>query len=204
MTPKWVPERLLGHRRYFAGGIAKRDHAGLYPLVLFVFESVEAEQTFVEVAATLDHAPSSAPTPRCSPGKESWASHGACRPRSRPHDGSCTTSAVQSGLSKLPHPPEPSVSCRGRPPPHSLSKQVSTSERRSAPGMLLPRDGAVRLLSSRTFLSGHLIATVGKLLQNAAAFDQRCRGPFSAIEKHASMPWRRSAREFPSELGNNV
>ena len=38
-------------------GYAKLDHGGAWPLVLFVFESTEAEETFVEVAGTLDHAP---------------------------------------------------------------------------------------------------------------------------------------------------
>ena len=57
LTPKRVPERLRPYRRYFQSGYARRDHGGAWPLVLFVFESAEAEQTFVEVAATLDHAP---------------------------------------------------------------------------------------------------------------------------------------------------
>ena len=56
-TPKRVPERLRPYRRYFRSGYAKLDHGGAWPLVLFVFESDEAEQTFVEVAARLDHAP---------------------------------------------------------------------------------------------------------------------------------------------------
>ena len=59
-TPKRVPERLRPNRRYFASGYARLDHGGAWPLVLFVFESAEAEETFVEVAATLDqldHAP---------------------------------------------------------------------------------------------------------------------------------------------------
>ena len=56
-TPKRVPERLRPYRRYFQSGYVRRDHGGAWPLVLFVFESAEAEQTFVEVAARLDHAP---------------------------------------------------------------------------------------------------------------------------------------------------
>ena len=56
-TPKRVPERLRPYRRYFQSEYARRDHGGAWPLVLFVFESAEAEQTFVEVAARLDHAP---------------------------------------------------------------------------------------------------------------------------------------------------
>jgi hypothetical protein len=53
-TPKRVPERLRPYRRYFQSGYARRDHGGAWPLVLFVFESAAAEQTFVEVAARLD------------------------------------------------------------------------------------------------------------------------------------------------------
>ena len=49
-----VPERLRPYRRYFRSGYARLDHGGVAPLALFVFESAEAEQTFVEVAATLD------------------------------------------------------------------------------------------------------------------------------------------------------
>ena len=56
-TPKRVPERLRPYRRYSRSGYAKLDHGGVAPLVLFVFESAEAEETFVEVAARLDHAP---------------------------------------------------------------------------------------------------------------------------------------------------
>ena len=56
-TPKRVPERLRPYRRYFQSGYARLDHGGAWPLVLFVFESVDAEETFIEVAATLDHAP---------------------------------------------------------------------------------------------------------------------------------------------------
>ena len=59
-SPKRVPERLRPYRRYFQSGYARLDHGGAWPLVLFVFESAEAEETFVEVAATLDqldHAP---------------------------------------------------------------------------------------------------------------------------------------------------
>ena len=59
-TPKRVAERLRPYQRYFESGYARRDHGGACPLVLFVFESAEAEGTFVEVAARLDqldHAP---------------------------------------------------------------------------------------------------------------------------------------------------
>ena len=57
VTPKRVPERLRGYRRYFQNDYVKRDHGGAEPLVLFLFESVEAEATFLHTAARLSHAP---------------------------------------------------------------------------------------------------------------------------------------------------
>ena len=52
-----MPERQRAYRRCFQSGYARHDHGGGWPLVLFVFKSAEAEQAFVEIAATLDHAP---------------------------------------------------------------------------------------------------------------------------------------------------
>ena len=57
VTPKRVPERLRGYRRYFQTDYAWRDHGGLEPLVLFLFETAEAERTFLDHAAALRHAP---------------------------------------------------------------------------------------------------------------------------------------------------
>ncbi len=57
VTPKRVPERLHGYRRYFASEYVKRDHGGAEPLVLFLFETAEAEATFLHTAARLYHAP---------------------------------------------------------------------------------------------------------------------------------------------------
>ncbi len=57
VTPKRVPERLRGYRRYFQTEYAWRDHGGPEPLVLFLFESVEAEETLLDHAADLRHAP---------------------------------------------------------------------------------------------------------------------------------------------------
>jgi len=57
VTPKRVPERLRGYRRYFASDYPRRDHGGAEPLVLFLFESAEAEATFLDTAARLRHAP---------------------------------------------------------------------------------------------------------------------------------------------------
>ncbi len=56
VTPKRVPERLRGYRRYFMSDYVKRDHGGAEPLVLFLFETAEAEETFL-AAAQLRHAP---------------------------------------------------------------------------------------------------------------------------------------------------
>ena len=57
VTPKRVPERLRGYRRYFQSDYHKRDHGGAEPLVLFLFETAEAEETFLHTAARLRHAP---------------------------------------------------------------------------------------------------------------------------------------------------
>ena len=57
VTPKRVPERLRGYRRYFQSDYVKRDHGGAEPLVLFLFETAEAEGTFLDTAARLRHAP---------------------------------------------------------------------------------------------------------------------------------------------------
>ncbi|MDE2987453.1 MAG: replication-relaxation family protein [Chloroflexota bacterium] len=57
VTPKRVPDRLRGYRRYFQTDYAWRDHGGVEPLVLFLFETAEAERTFIDHAATLRHAP---------------------------------------------------------------------------------------------------------------------------------------------------
>ena len=57
VTPKRVPERLRGYRRYFASNYPKRDHGGADPLVLFLFETAEAEAAFLNTAARLRHAP---------------------------------------------------------------------------------------------------------------------------------------------------
>ena len=57
VTPKRVPERLRGYRRYFATDYPGRDHGGAEPLVLFLFETAEAEETFLHTAARLRHAP---------------------------------------------------------------------------------------------------------------------------------------------------
>ena len=50
ITPKRVRARLQNYPRYFASGWADRDHAGQLPLVLFVFETPEAEEAFLRAA----------------------------------------------------------------------------------------------------------------------------------------------------------
>ena len=56
-TPRRVPERLESYRRYFRSGWAERDHGGLFPRVLFVFETPASEDAFLNVASRLDRAP---------------------------------------------------------------------------------------------------------------------------------------------------
>ena len=49
-TPRRVAARLESYRRYFLSGWAKRDHGGLLPRVLFVFESPGSENAFLHAA----------------------------------------------------------------------------------------------------------------------------------------------------------
>ena len=56
-TPKRVRSRLENYRRYFRSGYARRDHGGELPLVLFVFETHDDEDAFLDAASYVDHAP---------------------------------------------------------------------------------------------------------------------------------------------------
>ena len=56
-TPKRVPERLRAYRRYFQSDYVRPDHNGQLPLVLFVFESEQAESTFLDTAEQVSPAP---------------------------------------------------------------------------------------------------------------------------------------------------
>ena len=56
-TPRRVAARLESYRRYFLSGWAKRDHDGLLPRVLFVFESPGSEDAFLHAADRLNGAP---------------------------------------------------------------------------------------------------------------------------------------------------
>ena len=56
-TPKRARSRLKSYRRYFESGWAERDHEGRPPRVLFVFESPDNENTFLDVADTVKGAP---------------------------------------------------------------------------------------------------------------------------------------------------
>ena len=50
VTPRRVRARLNNYPRYFASGWAALDHAGQLPLVLFVFETHDAEESFLRAA----------------------------------------------------------------------------------------------------------------------------------------------------------
>ena len=50
VTPRRVRARLKNYPRYFASGWADVDHAGQLPLVLFVFETHDAEEGFLRAA----------------------------------------------------------------------------------------------------------------------------------------------------------
>ena len=56
-TPKRVPERLRAYQRYFESDYIRPDHSGQIPLVLFVFESEQAESTFLNTAERVSPAP---------------------------------------------------------------------------------------------------------------------------------------------------
>ncbi len=56
-TPKRAHSRLRSYRRYFATGWAEQDHEGLLPRVLFIFESPENENAFLDVSDTVDGVP---------------------------------------------------------------------------------------------------------------------------------------------------
>ncbi|MDE2780307.1 MAG: hypothetical protein OXI91_11615 [Chloroflexota bacterium] len=57
VTPRRVRARLENYRRYFRSGYARRDHGGDLPLVLFVFETPNDEDAFMDAASYIDHAP---------------------------------------------------------------------------------------------------------------------------------------------------
>ena len=56
-TPKRARARLKSYQRYFLSGWAERDHEGRLPPVLFVFESPDNENTFLDVADTVKGVP---------------------------------------------------------------------------------------------------------------------------------------------------
>ena len=56
-TPKRTRARLKSYQRYFLSGWAKRDHEGLLPNVLFVFESPANQKAFLDVADTMKDMP---------------------------------------------------------------------------------------------------------------------------------------------------
>ena len=56
-TPKRARSRLDSYRRYYLSEWAERDHGGLVPRVLFVFESPGSENAFLNVADTVKEVP---------------------------------------------------------------------------------------------------------------------------------------------------
>ncbi len=56
-TPRWVRAGLDNYRRYSQSGYARRDHDGALPLVLFVFETPDDEDAFMDATSYVDHAP---------------------------------------------------------------------------------------------------------------------------------------------------
>ena len=56
-TPKRARSRLKSYRRYFDSDWAERDHEGRPPRVLFVFESPDNENAFLDVADTVKGVP---------------------------------------------------------------------------------------------------------------------------------------------------
>ena len=189
-TPKRVPERLRPYGRSFQSGYARRDHGGARPLVLFVFESAEAEQTFVEVAATLDHAPfvsthNEVLTQQGVLG-ESWRLPPPQPPGRRSLNDLW---AVQTS------PIRPSRALPvGAAPPHPLSHDCPAQNRRSALGMPRQRDRDVGLLSSRTSLSGQLSAVTGNCCKTVPVTDTpRAARCVTRINADRSRSGRRSA-----------
>ena len=53
-TPKRILDRLASYRRYFLSGWAERDHYGFLPRVLFVFETPDNEEAFLDAADRLN------------------------------------------------------------------------------------------------------------------------------------------------------
>ena len=56
-TPKRARARLKSYQRYFDNEWAERDHGGRLPRVLFVFESLDNENAFLDVADTVKGVP---------------------------------------------------------------------------------------------------------------------------------------------------
>ena len=56
-TPRRVRARLENYCRYFQSGYARQDHGGELPLVLFLFETPDDEDAFMDAASYVDHAP---------------------------------------------------------------------------------------------------------------------------------------------------
>ena len=53
-TPRRIPQRLASYQRYFSSGWARRDHGGHAPGVLFIFETPDSEDAFLDAADEID------------------------------------------------------------------------------------------------------------------------------------------------------
>ena len=135
MTPKRVPERLRGYRRYFMSDYVKRDHGGAEPLVLFLFETAEAEETFVHTAAQLRHAPfvsSNLPTLTERGDAGSVLAPAASPPHRASTPSRCP--GCQRTCSRVPLRPARTFPV-GAAPPHPLVHFCPAQNSRSALGM---------------------------------------------------------------------
>ena len=56
-TSRRVHARLENYRRYFRSSYARQNHGGEWPLVLFVFETPDDEDAFLDAASYVEHAP---------------------------------------------------------------------------------------------------------------------------------------------------
>ena len=57
ITPKRIRAKLLNYSRYYRSGWSDRDHGGYEPLVLFVFDTLRSERSFLRVAAGINTPP---------------------------------------------------------------------------------------------------------------------------------------------------
>ena len=147
VTPKRVTERLHGYRRYFMSDYVKRDHGGSEPVVLFLFETAEAEETFL--AARLRHAPYvSSNLPTLAEGGGCWARPGACPPPHPTDRAHLHAVGTVSGHVPECHCAQPERFLWG--PPHPLVHFCPAQNSRSALGMPPPGGQKCPVVVSRS------------------------------------------------------